>query len=426
MLTEGERLVAAVVAALEGPFHAVEYALTRHLAELFGDRYVLATQDGDFHVFDYAAAELCTIQTWDGMVSQNSYHYLDGPKRVREIGGWSLCWPTADGEQSLDLVMVQWRAGYCDKTVCFLAAGSRDEAERFFDAVCRWNRVLDETILVFDLGQWHKSQSLYREIRQTKLEDLVLPGCEREEVAGDLQRFIDRRAEFTKFGVPWKRGLLLSGPPGNGKTMCIKALANTLRTPDENGEPKPIDCLYVRSLESEHMPDHYTIGSVFGRARQSTPCLLIFEDLDSLVTEKNRSVFLNELDGLALNDGLIVLASTNHPDRLDPALRDRPSRFDRSWHFDLPAKRERQRYLVSWNARLESEVRLDEVGCEGIAGVTEGFSYAYLKELMVSSLMRWISERDSDPSAKLLDLVERQVGLLRDQMSRGEVDGDLS
>lgn len=68
---------------------------------------------------------------------------------------------------------------------------------------------------------------------------------------------------------------------------------------------------------------------VFGKARAEAPCVLILEDLDSLINDKNRSFFLNQLDGLENNDGLLVIGSTNHYDRLDPAITKRPSRFDR-------------------------------------------------------------------------------------------------
>jgi SpoVK/Ycf46/Vps4 family AAA+-type ATPase len=90
------------------------------------------------------------------------------------------------------------------------------------------------------------------------------------------------------------------------------------------------------------------IKQVFERARREAPCLVVFEDIDSLITDNNRSFFLNEVDGLEDNDGLLMvcvagytnptnaddlvavqLATTNHFDRLDPALSNRPSRFDR-------------------------------------------------------------------------------------------------
>ena len=71
------------------------------------------------------------------------------------------------------------------------------------------------------------------------------------------------------------------------------------------------------------------MSQVFAKARAEAPCVLILEDLDSLINDGNRSFFLNQLDGLEDNDGLLVIGSTNHYDRLDPAITKRPSRFDR-------------------------------------------------------------------------------------------------
>ena len=72
-----------------------------------------------------------------------------------------------------------------------------------------------------------------------------------------------------------------------------------------------------------------SMADVFDKARQLAPCVLVLEDLDSLINDKNRSFFLNQLDGLQSNDGLFIIATTNHFDRLDPGLSSRPSRFDR-------------------------------------------------------------------------------------------------
>ena len=68
---------------------------------------------------------------------------------------------------------------------------------------------------------------------------------------------------------------------------------------------------------------------MFTKAREMSPCVVILEDLDSLITDRNRSFFLNQLDGLEGNDGLLVIGTTNHFEKLDPGLSARPSRFDR-------------------------------------------------------------------------------------------------
>ena len=76
-------------------------------------------------------------------------------------------------------------------------------------------------------------------------------------------------------------------------------------------------------------------------ARRMAPCLLIFEDIDSLVSPMVRSYFLNEVDGLESNHGILMIGSTNHLERLDPGIAKRPSRFDRKYFFDVPSRNER-------------------------------------------------------------------------------------
>ena len=71
------------------------------------------------------------------------------------------------------------------------------------------------------------------------------------------------------------------------------------------------------------------MADVFEKARQMSPCVVILEDLDSLINDRNRSFFLNQLDGLDSNDGLLIIGTTNHLDRIDSSLSSRPSRFDR-------------------------------------------------------------------------------------------------
>ena len=94
------------------------------------------------------------------------------------------------------------------------------------------------------------------------------------------------------------------------------------------GRATPVPTLYVKSFHS-YKGDEGAMADVFSKARQVSPCVLVLEDLDSLINPQNRSFFLNQIDGLENNDGLLVIGTTNHLEQIDPALRDRPSRFDR-------------------------------------------------------------------------------------------------
>lgn len=150
----------------------------------------------------------------------------------------------------------------------------------------------------------------------------------------------------------------------------------------------PIPTLYVKTFVSERGPQ-WSVSQIFSRARATAPCLLVLEDIDSMVTEKLRSYFLNEVDGLESNNGIYMLGTTNHLDRLDPSLSQRPSRFDRKIPFTEPPKHERAMYAKSWKQKLTniSDAEFPESLCEEIAEATDGFSFAYLKELFVATFL---------------------------------------
>jgi AAA+ superfamily predicted ATPase len=155
------------------------------------------------------------------------------------------------------------------------------------------------------------------------------------------------------------------------------------------------------------------MSEVFTRARMTTPCVLVLEDLDSMIDESNRAFFLNELDGFHSNTGLVVLATTNHPEKLDSSILDRPSRFDRKYYFRLPADAERRAYIARWNGELQPEMRLTEKGMGRVVKETHDFSFAYLKELFVTSMVQWIS---SSGILSMDEVLLAQTNLLRSQM----------
>ena len=250
-------------------------------------------------------------------------------------------------------------------------------------AVGEWTTELHDEIYVFDDGHWQKSRELWKSVQGASWDEVILNPGMKDNLMKDVQGFFNNRELYKKLAVPWKRGLILHGVPGNGKTISIKALINELQKRSE-----PVPSLYVKSFDSCN-GKKYSIRSIFSQARTMAPCLLIFEDLDSLVEDKTRSYFLNEVDGLESNDGILMVGSTNHLDGLDPAISKRPSRFDRKYHFKIPSEAERTAYCQFWRRKLidSDMVEFPEEMCPIIAKLTEGFSFAYLKELFVIALL---------------------------------------
>ena len=258
-----------------------------------------------------------------------------------------------------------------------------DDTDKLLLAVGKWSTDLHEEIYVFDDGFWAKSRDLWTAVQDCSWDEVILNQTMKDNLIADVQGFFDNRELYKKLSVPWKRGLILHGVPGNGKTISIKALISALSARED-----PVPSLYVKSFDA-CQGQKFSIRNIFTHARVMAPCLLIFEDLDSLVTDKTRSYFLNEVDGLESNDGILMIGSTNHLDTLDPAISKRPSRFDRKYHFKLPNEEERAAYCQFWRKKLLDSDLVDfpEELCPLIAKLSEGFSFAYLKELFVIALL---------------------------------------
>jgi transitional endoplasmic reticulum ATPase len=133
--------------------------------------------------------------------------------------------------------------------------------------------------------------------------------------------------------------------------------------------------------------------------------MLVLEDVETIVTHDTRSYFFNEMDGLENNDGLFVVASTNFLDKLDPGLTKRPSRFDRKYEFPLPNEHERTLYCEFWRKKLKSNESIDfpRKLCPHMAHVTPGFSFAFLQECFVATLLVLARENDEDNTARPYD-----------------------
>jgi len=302
-------------------------------------------------------------------------------------------------------LVIRW--SHCDDYRHYILAQKQEDAVDLFEAVCKYCGEVRGEVLVYDAGRWAKSAELFEAIRKTNYDDVILANNQREEIKSDFERFFTMREAYDQYNIPWKRGVLFLGPPGNGKTFMIKALCNGLKMP----------CLYVRSFKAEYRTDHDTIHEVFEKARATAPCLLLLEDLDSLVDQGNRSYFLNEMDGFAANTGIVTLATANYPERLDPAILDRPSRFDRKYNFALPAATERHRYIELWNRSLKEEMKLLSKDIERLTEATDEFSFAYLKELFLSGMMQWI---DNAHKTSMAGVLLGLSGALKEQMRSGK------
>jgi len=206
-----------------------------------------------------------------------------------------------------------------------------------------WGQELHNEVWVFDQGYWQKDAALWDGMQKASWDDVILPSDLRNAVRGDVASFFKNKSTYDDIGIAWKRGIILYGPPGNGKTISLKAIMKDIYY---SFAISPIPTLYVRTLQAWGG----ALLEIFEKARSVAPCMLVFEDLDSFITSGNRSYFLNQMDGLDDNNGILVVGTTNHLDRLDPGIVARPSRFDRKYEFGLPGTGEggRPTYVEYW------------------------------------------------------------------------------
>lgn len=168
----------------------------------------------------------------------------------------------------------------------YLLSPSVEATETLLLESGNWNSVLHEEIYVFDQGYWQKSAELFESVKKASWDDVILEENKKKAIIKDVNTFFDSQETYERLKVPWKRGIIYYGPPGNGKTISIKAMMHMLY------ERKPeIPTLYVKTLSSFAGPE-YSINEIFGLARAQAPCYLVFEDLDSIVSDEVRSFFL--------------------------------------------------------------------------------------------------------------------------------------
>ncbi len=381
---------------------SLAYEVTRKLTDMFPERAVIETGTDYFDLPAYEKGGQCYTVNSVALVNKYTVGWIANDKALTyepENAWLNVLWR----DQMLDVLILTWQEeGYRERHY-WIIADNKETAEEFLRAVCGWTSEVHSEILVFDGGYWSKNEELFSSIKSASFDNLVLPAPLKQELQDDFARFFAAREIYAKYDIPWKRGVLFIGPPGNGKTHAVKALINQLNQP----------CLYVKSFKSCYGNEHDIIRKVFVRARKTMPCLVVLEDLDALIDKHNRSFFLNEMDGFAANTGVVVLATTNYPEKLDAAILDRPSRFDRKYYFELPAPAERRAYLEMWNRSLEAALRLSEKAIAHIIEQTENFSFAYMKELFLSSMMEWIAKAEA---GKMDAVMLARLNVLRGQL----------
>jgi AAA+ superfamily predicted ATPase len=217
-------------------------------------------------------------------------------------------------------------------------------------------------------------------------DQMFLPDDIKNDLKSLVENFLASKDFYLEKKIPWKRGVLLYGKPGNGKTSIIRTIIS-----EYNFKPVTI----------EPGADDNSVREAFSYAEEQSPSLLYFEDLDSLFERGvDKSTFLNLMDGISTKNGLLVIATANEVKKLTANITQRPSRFDRKFEIPLPNQKMAYIYLKRWFGNL-----IDNKKCKELAKYAEmyEFSYAYLKELYISSMFEALAHNRKAPTLKDID-----------------------
>ena len=235
----------------------------------------------------------------------------------------------------------------------------------------------------------------------------------KRELQETVQYPVEHPEKFEKFGMSPSRGVLFYGPPGCGKTLLAKAITNECQANFISIKGPELLTMWFGESEAN-------VRDVFDKARQSAPCVLFFDELDSIAIQRGNGIgdaggaadrvlnqLLTEMDGLSSKKTIFVIGATNRPDIIDPALL-RPGRLDQLIYIPLPDESSR---LQIFKACLRKSPVSKDVDLTALAKLTGGFSGADITEICQRACKYAIREdiqKDIEREKREIDAMEEE------------------
>ena len=230
---------------------------------------------------------------------------------------------------------------------------------------------------VYEIGWNSNLQTFTLKKQPFKTDELYhLPSYEIMDILKDIDNFWNRVDVYKKYNFIHKRGILMYGEPGCGKSGIIQLISQQIIKNDG----------IVINIKDEEDVERFTsfIGT-FRKIEPKRPLIVLLEDIDSLAGEGRSQTarLLNILDGVKQIEGVVYIATTNYPEKLQERITNRPSRFDRRYKVELPNEEIRRAYI---NHKL-SDDDLKDVDVDLWVSKTDGMSLSHLKEVVVSVIV---------------------------------------
>lgn len=218
---------------------------------------------------------------------------------------------------------------------------------------------------------------------------LVFPDSASDDVLSEIEYFWEQEHAFRKFGFLWKRGILLWGPAGSGKSSILQLLSQKIV--DRGGFSVYVD---VPSIDARGL-------EILRRIEPIRPIVVMIEDIDAIVRRHGEAETLALLDGELQIDNVTFVSTTNYPERLDKRLINRPSRFDIVKKVGMPSATARRVYLEHKHPDLVNG-KLDQW-----IEATDEFSFAHLKEVVVA--VECLGQNFEDVIARLRAMIDIEI-----------------
>lgn len=214
---------------------------------------------------------------------------------------------------------------------------------------------------------------------------------EAKENLAEIVDYLHHPEKYTEVGASMPKGLLLVGPPGTGKTMLAKAVAGEANVPFFSISGSEFVEMFVGMGASK-------VRDLFQQAKEKAPCIVFIDEIDAIGKKRDGQIggndereqtlnqLLTEMDGFEGNNGVIILAATNRPESLDPAL-TRPGRFDRRVPVELPDLKGREEILKVHARKIKAS---DDVDFHTIARMASGASGAELANIVNEAALRTV------------------------------------
>lgn len=200
-------------------------------------------------------------------------------------------------------------------------------------AIANEDQSADVEKFFWDLSQWVAKNNFYKgqkidasgkflDLEDVKEADLILDDDLKRELFRNVKQMVQKYGDYDKYGIPAKRGVIMAGPPGNGKSLSMKVLA------------KALDCSFIW-VTPRHIAESDGFAQIYEFARELAPSVVLLEDADGFGLDRRMAGFnpilgelLNIMDGFVANKGVITILTSNYAEMLDSALTHRPGRFD--------------------------------------------------------------------------------------------------